>query len=121
MENNIDNHVRIYAINEEVLNKAILVTKSQIVYSPRYGATNEVTFDKITRSYIYRMSFCTCWSPPIEAYENLNAIEGVTVDAIWFDEINQYDVCYYWPGEGHAYEPVERVWNDRGVEVWDFH
>jgi hypothetical protein len=106
MQNIIENYVWIKAINEEVLNEAILVTERKINYAhhhtPLLGNTAGISFDNSNQLHTYQMSFSTCGSPPIEAYEHLNSIEGVTVNAMWVDEANHYAICHYWPDEGHV-------------------
>ena len=106
-KNIIENYVWIKAINDEVLNEAILMTERKIKLREltiRHCSEIplESLFDNSTQLHTYQMSFSTRRSPPIEAYEHLNSIEGVTVNAMWVDEANHYTICHYWPDEGHV-------------------
>jgi hypothetical protein len=61
-----------------------------------YWGTKWDVYDAIieeTTDYSLKLSFCTAWSPPVEAYNRLKEL-GFTIDAKFME--SGFDYCGYW-------------------------
>ena len=107
MANIIHNTLKLSAQIESALDQAANLFQVRINPYSRTQPNPTNIFDKDTNTHVCTWDFTSSWEPPFELYAELKTLKGVSVEATWTDEADNWDICYRWTGKGGKYAVIE--------------